>query len=121
MIFNNTVRARGSALPVDRGVAGRPQTGDSLPHRTSGAGHVERLVYGPFHGGRWRHYAGTLTVSCDVPGCTATVEPRGFEHNGADVEAVYGCDGWSLGERDLCPAHAPPQDEGRPDRTRTGM
>lgn len=59
--------------------------------------------------GHWRHWGDTFTVRCDARGCGATIEVRGLEHNGAEVECVYlprpEGDGWRLAERDLCPIH----------------
>jgi hypothetical protein len=75
------------------------------------------IVYGPFHDGSWRYRGGDVVVSCDQPGCAAVVTPSGLEHNGGAIESIYlprkedgGPLGWCLGERDLCPDHAPPDD-----------
>lgn len=71
---------------------------------------VARVVYGPFHNGRWRYSAGSVEVCCDADGCGATVAPAGLEHNGGAIESIYlpdGAQGWRLGAQDFCPAHAP--------------
>jgi hypothetical protein len=45
----------------------------------------------------------TLTVSCDVPGCTAVASRNGVSR-GAIIGALIG-DGWRSGAtRDVCPA-----------------
>lgn len=60
-----------------------------------------------YRGGEWRYSASKTTVHCDHEGCTAIITPTGLEHNGPTVECIYGCTGWVLAERDLCPLHKP--------------
>jgi len=50
---------------------------------------------------------GPLVVRCDHPGCGAEIVSTGHERNGPNIELIYGCDGWTLGEIDLCPLHDP--------------
>ena len=72
--------------------------------------YVARSEYGS---GTWRYGANEIRIECDEPGCAANCTPKGIEHNGPVVECVYlrsEDDSWSLGERDLCPAHAPAED-----------
>jgi hypothetical protein len=60
---------------------------------------------------RWRYSPTTVEVCCDAEGCAQTVIAKDVEHNGAEVEAIYlPTSGWTLGERDFCPAHASTQD-----------
>lgn len=68
------------------------------------------------YGRSWQVGRGTLTVSCDHPGCTTTVVAKGFDCNGPVIDSIYLPDGseWTLGQRDLCSAHAhepTPEDE----------
>jgi len=63
------------------------------------------------HRHEWRYGYDTILVTCDHEGCGSTVVPTGVEHNGAAVESVYGCDGWWLGKRTLCPDHPPTREE----------
>ena len=69
-----------------------------------------RIVWGERHAHGspgWRYRPQGIVVSCDEPGCSATIVPSGVEHNGPAIEAIYGCTEWKLGERDLCPEHKP--------------
>ena len=70
-------------------------------------GHLFYSDSGPY-GPSWQVDTGTLTVSCDHPGCTATVVAKGFDCNGPVIDSIYLPDGseWTLGQRDLCSAHA---------------
>lgn len=56
-----------------------------------------------------RFGGGSITMTCD--GCGVVLDGLGWETNGAEVERVYGCDGWMVAYtegQDLCPACAPP-------------